>query len=272
MAGLHAHPAVGRRAVLLGAVVGLAVGGARAQQPERVGAIEAECNLLVMDLKGKGLPEGDAELPSVLTEALVGELNEVSGCQIISEADIASMIQFEATKAQCGGELDSCLAEVGAAFGAERVVSGTVGRIGEEYLLTARLLDVQRGSVEGRAEQNVTGGKEGLRIAAKNLGRALFDKDALPAATPAASADGESPADGGMSLALLGGVGLATVGGLLAAGGGALTGLAELRMSDPGAADKNEMQLLGLFGLGGVGVGALVGVGGGVLIAVGAME
>jgi hypothetical protein len=272
MTGLLPHCPRVRSALVVVALVLMGAPSARAQAPETLGKVEAQCNILVMDLTGKALAEDEADLPSVLTEALVGEVSEVSRCQVISEADITSMMQFEATKASCGGELDSCLAEIGAAFGAERVVSGTVARLGSEYLLTARLLDVQRGSVEGRAEQTIPD-KGGLRVGAKNLGRTLFEVEPLPAdATPSTAAPAPSAEEGGMSLSLLGGVGLASAGALLAVGGGALTGVAELRMSDPAASDKDQMQLLGLAGLGGAGVGALVALGGGVLLAVAMVE
>jgi TolB-like protein len=237
---------------------------------ETVGAVEAECNVLVMDLKGKALAEADAELPEVLTEALVAEVSEVSGCKVVSEADIASMLQLEATKASCGEDIDSCLAEVGAAFGAERAVSGTVGRIGEDFQLTARLLDVTEGSVVERAEQTVKGGPEGLQVAAKNLGRDLFGAQPLAPDAPVAAASPD--AAGGPSFALIGGGTLAGLGALLVAGGAAAAGVAEWRMSDPTSTDKGEMQLLGLVGLGGAGVGALAGIGGGALLVVGMVE
>jgi hypothetical protein len=221
-----------------------------------------------MNLKGNSLEGSDQEIPKTLTEALAGEVASASGCRVISEADITSMLELEASKAACGDSNDSCLAEIGAAFGAQRAVSGTVGRLGEDYLLAARLVDVDSAQVVARAEENVQGGMEGLNIATKNLGRALFDQAPLPQA----ERPPEAMVKRGMSALFIGGIALTSVGALFVGTGLVVTGIAESRMADPTATGKGQMQFMGLAGLVGSGVGLLIGASGGGLLAFGVGE
>jgi TolB-like protein len=228
---------------------------------------ESECSIVVLNLHGNSLVGSDQELPKTLTESLVSEIASASGCRVISEEDIKSMLELEAHKAQCGETSDSCLAEIGAAFGAQRAVSGTVGRVGSDYLLAARLVDVKTAQVVARAEETVQGGREGLVVASKNLGRTLFDQAPLPRAERPQEAKPK-----GTSALFYGGVALASVGGLLLGTGAVVAGVAEARMADPSATGKGPMQTMGVAGLIGAGVGVLVGAGGGGLLAMGMGE
>ena len=86
----------------------------------------AACKIIVLNLQGKNLPKADTEIPTLLTETLALEVATVSGCQVLSQQDIGSMLDLEAKKAECGDGSDSCLSEVGSALGADRVIE--IGR------------------------------------------------------------------------------------------------------------------------------------------------
>ena len=119
-----------------------------------------ECRVVVLNLNGKNLADGDKDTPALLTETLANEVNLVSGCHVVTQADVSQMLDFEAQKATCSDGGDSCLSEIGSALGAERVIGGTLGRLGTEFVLTARLMNVRDGVVEARAEQVVPGSAE----------------------------------------------------------------------------------------------------------------
>lgn len=226
-----------------------------------------------MELNGRALTGADEEMPALLSEALVAEVAASSGCSVVSEADITSLLRFEAARASCAGDADSCLAEIGAAFGAERVVSGTVGKLGTEYLLALRLLDVSAGVVEARAERAVPGGAEGLRPAVQDLGRELFGKPApRPDTAPPPPSPDEEPAEGGLSASVVGGTAVATAGVLLLGFGAVAAVLAETRLADAASKDKAEMRALGLAGAAAAAVGVVVVAAGGVFAVLGAAE
>ena len=174
------------------------------------------------------------------------------------------MLDFEAAKAACG-DGDSCLSEIGLALGAERVVGGSLGRLGNDFILGARLMNVKRGVVEGRAEQVVAGASEKLRSAAQNVSRELFGKPLAVADAPVVESvvvpQGPSP------LVYVGaGVGVLGIVGFVV--GGVVASIAEGQLSDPGAVGKDDIINNGQVGLAVMGVGAVLVVVGVVVVVV----
>ena len=221
------------------------------------------CKVAVMDLEGQGLPPDQAHLAKVLTEALATSVADASKCDVITRADIASMIELEAEHEACGGNAsDSCLSEIGNALGVERMVAGSVARVGGSTTVSARLLNMKAGKVEKRAEATTSSEAE-LRATAQNVGRLLFGQPAAPVGAVASPIDG-----GGPSLPLLvsggvvGGIGLtaAVIGAVLAMGADSvLADSGSDRLSKDAARDSGSSALLITgVGLGGVVVGVVV--------------
>ncbi len=227
------------------------------------------CKVVVTGLAGVGLAAADEGVPSTLTEALVTEVSAVSRCDVVSKAEISSMLEYEADRALCTDGTVSCLAEVADAYGADTVIAGSVGRLGADYVLSARRMNVKTGVVERRAEQVVSGAPERLRVAAKNLGRALYDQPPLAADTPAAPA---SAASSPMPWLLVGGATVAGVGVVIVGAGTATALFADSRMAEPTATDKDDARLLGLVGIGGTVLGGVVVAAGGLLAALAMIE
>ncbi len=219
------------------------------------------CRVAVMDLENQGLPADQAHLAKVLTEALAASVADVSGCEVVTRQDIASMIDFEAERAACGGSAsDSCLSEIGNALGVERMVAGAVARVGTATTVTARLLNLKAGKVESRAEET-TSDPAALRAAAQTVGKRLFGAASAPL-TSTESGSSSGPSSGPSGPLLVGGVVVGVV-GLVAAGvGGALALGANGVLADRGStrAAKDEARDTGGVAL------AIVGVGVGVVI------
>lgn len=229
------------------------------------------CKIVVLNLVGRSLPAGDEEVPSILTETLAGETGVVSGCDVVSQADIIAMLDYEKQKAVCTDGSDSCLAEVGAALGAERVVAGTIGRLGSEYVLTTRLMNVKKGAVESRAEIPVSGPPEQLRRAAKNAARRMFNAGDLPADAKVDASPMGKQGGGPGALFWVGGV-VAGVGIVTGVVGGAFAGIAEGQLGDPKAHDKDVIANEGRLALAAAAGGAAVAVVGAVLLGVSLLE
>lgn len=229
---------------------------------------------MVLNLVGRALPKADEELPAILTETLAAEVETVSGCDVVSQADILAMLDFERQKAVCTDGSDSCLAEVGQALGADRVVAGTLGKLGTDYILAARLMNVKKGAVEMRAEEPVTAAPEQLRRAAKNVGRRLFGvsdlaKDQKVDDSPLPSTTSESS---GNPVLFWTGATMTGLGVAVAIPMGILAGVAESKLADPKEPAKEEIQQEGALTLLGLAGGVVLAVAGGVVLALGLME
>lgn len=223
---------------------------------------EEVCRVVVLNLVATNLPESDAGMTKVLTATLAQQISIDSGCQVYTQADFAEMLEFEATKMACEAEADSCLSEIGAAMGAERVVGGSLSRLGTDSILNARLMNVRSGVVEARAEQVVPGSPEKLRLAAKNLGRQLYGKpvEAVEPSTvaPAATSTSVSPlVYVGAGVGALGLAGVVT-GAIFVAAAEADLGTARSTSKDASIASGQTGLLIGGIGLGVAIVGAVV--------------
>lgn len=233
------------------------------------------CRIAVLDLVGRGLKAGeDDSYAALLTEVMTNEIADASQCQVLSQADIKSMVDFEITKQQCTGNSDSCLSELGQALGVERIVAGSLGHLGSDYVITVRLVDIKNTVVERRAEEVVSGQPEKLRLAAKLVGRALFPRDtplapvASSTATPAAA-----PAPAFTSSPMFwGGVGVGVVGLAGAAIGVGLGVDADARLGDPADTDKGGALGQGRAGVAIAAVSTVAVIGGGTLLALGLSE
>jgi hypothetical protein len=109
---------------------------------------EDEVRILVVDLQAKGavLP-GDAD---ILTGIVTTRLGRYPKAAVLSGADIREMIALEAEKQAAGCDDASCLSEVAGALGAELIVTGQVGRLGDRYVVTMNLISVNDARAVGR--------------------------------------------------------------------------------------------------------------------------
>jgi len=128
----------------------------------------------------QGIAEGTVRL---LNELMLTELSESGAYRtVIGERDIVAMLQLEEERAKLTGCVDeACLAEIGGALGVDYMFASNVGRLGEKYVLNAKLLDVKRAIVAGRASEIVPAGDEEALIGAMRRVVARINGDALDA-------------------------------------------------------------------------------------------
>ncbi len=119
-------------------------------------AAPAKMKIALLPLQGR---DGvDQVLAAVVTEALAVELSNRPGLAVITPKDIEAALGFEKQKAkvnaavaaQSGEEVctdNSCLQEIGGALGVERMVSGSIARLGSSWILTVQTFDSRKAQV-----------------------------------------------------------------------------------------------------------------------------
>jgi len=142
-------------------------------------------SLAVFDLKPLGIAR---EAADNLTQVLATELKQIQGARVISREDITSMLEVEAQKDRlaCEGET-TCLAEVGGALGVDKLVVGHAGKLGDAYVVSLRLVDVNAVSVDNRVTETFHGLEAQLIRAVRAAGRSLLGVDAAQPGTLALS-------------------------------------------------------------------------------------
>lgn len=141
---------------------------------------DAACKIAVLSLEGVGLSESQQNALRLLSEGLAAELTAQSTCSVITESDVRSMVNFEAIKATCGVDTSNCMVELSNALGVQYVVSGSLGVLGSNLLLNARILDVRSSKVVGRADTKDTADENAVRNQLPNIAYKLIDDAKLP--------------------------------------------------------------------------------------------
>jgi hypothetical protein len=111
------------------------------------------------------------DLVAQLEALFRNELGRIDKQPIPSRHDVERMISGEAS--ECTGE-DKCLAAIGKKLGVDVIVTGTVGQLGDNYVLTIKAVDVasarslqkiQSDPLRGQPDELI----EGVRVAAYRL-------------------------------------------------------------------------------------------------------
>jgi hypothetical protein len=103
------------------------------------GAPPAPDRVLVVDVAGTTLSREEA---GVLRDTITDAVGKVGNNEVLSSEDVRRVLALEADKQELGCEGEqSCLAEIGAALGAQRVVYGTVARLGARYVVSLSLIE-----------------------------------------------------------------------------------------------------------------------------------
>lgn len=104
-----------------------------------------------------GVPEDTARL---LGEALAGELRRKAGVSVITPADVSALLGVERTRQVLGCTDAGCMAELGGALGADRVIQGSLGRVGDSVVLNLVALDPRKARAIASASERLRAGDD----------------------------------------------------------------------------------------------------------------
>jgi hypothetical protein len=147
---------------LMAAALSLAAAIEGAPPPQR---------LAVLEIRPLGV---SADLAHTLTGVVAEQAGKTPGFVAISQAEISSMLGLERQKQMLGCGDESCLAEIGGALGASRVLSGSLSKVGDSYLIQLELVDTARAVVQGRESRTVPGSADELIETARDLTHRLL--------------------------------------------------------------------------------------------------
>jgi len=129
--------------------------------------------LAVMDIRAvQGVQAGTATL---ITDVVVTEVSGTRKFDVVSSADISSLLGLEKQKQllQCG-EDSSCLAELGGALGVDYLLSGSVGLLGSRLRISMSLQNVKRARVVARQARFCDANEDALVRATEETIRAIL--------------------------------------------------------------------------------------------------
>jgi len=169
---------------------------ASAAPPTEKAAANQKLKTVVLGLEGRrGI---DAGLAAALTDIVQGVYAREADRMVLGPSDLARVLGFEQTKQALGCDDESCLSEIASALDADRLVTGSLDRIGSSYLFVLSEIDARELTPIGRVEHQFPVEEEMLVSAVRQATVDFLarDDDTPPApllatpAVPATSASG----------------------------------------------------------------------------------
>ncbi len=151
--------------------------------------------IAVMDVT----PHGDVSprVAQVVSDDVLAEVRRRNPkVSVIGTEEVRALLGAQAERQRMGCQLGAndiaCMAEIGGALGAERLVIGSLGQLGDTYLLTVKLVDVRRAKVLAEASARVETHHQAelLDVASRLVGHLFGDATSTE---PVAAAEVEHP-------------------------------------------------------------------------------
>ncbi len=140
----------------------------------------------VMTLRGSGISETDAKF---LTERLVIELQRAGVFEVMERDKMDEILREQGFQQTGACDETACLVEAGRLLPVEKIIGGSVGKVGVVFSAQIRMIDLMTGKVEKTATRDYKGELEhlltvGMRESAEELSgkRAQQTQAAAPAA------------------------------------------------------------------------------------------
>ncbi len=116
-------------------------------------AASKRLRLAVLALKPEGVESTVAE---TVDETLTADLGRGGKYEVIGRSEIEAMAGFQSDRIKLGCAGDTaCLAEIGGALGVDRLAFGSLGKVGDLYVLNTRLLEIGKARVIARDTETV---------------------------------------------------------------------------------------------------------------------
>jgi hypothetical protein len=125
----------------------------------------------------------DKQLAALLSDVVQGVYTKDPKRIVIGRDDLQRVLDLEAEKAQLGCDNDKCLAEVGAALDAQRLVTGSIDKIGDGYMVTLSEIDAKTLEAVGREQERVKNDENALVDAVTRLAQTLVNKGGVGVAS-----------------------------------------------------------------------------------------
>src|SRR5438270_767953 len=113
-------------------------------------------SMAVLQLTAKNVPP---ELAELVGEALTQEAHKLDGPRVVGMAEIREMLGFERQRELAGCTESECLTEIAGALGVDQVLSGSIGKLGDSFLLNLRLQNLHTSATIAQASSRIVGGR-----------------------------------------------------------------------------------------------------------------
>jgi TolB-like protein len=134
-------------------------------------AAMAQENIAVMELEAKNMSRQEA---SVLTDKLSSEIIKTRKFNVMERERMNEILKEQGFQQSGVCSSDECAERAGKIIGVSRMIAGSVGRVGQSYLVTLRMIDVETGKIVRNVDETIKGSIEtvlesGMAVVAQKL-------------------------------------------------------------------------------------------------------
>ena len=110
-------------------------------------------NIAVLELEADGVTKSQSR---TLTNKLRGELINSGRFDVIERSQMRAILDEQGFQ-QAGCTDEDCVVKIGQLIGVRRMIAGSVGKIEHTYVISLRLIDVEKGKIVRNANEEITG-------------------------------------------------------------------------------------------------------------------
>jgi len=140
----------------------------------------AQPTLAVLDFEGRNISQGEA---LTLTDRFRNEIIKTNKYTIVERTEMEEILKEQGFQ-QTGCTSNECVVEVGALLGVQQMISGSIGKVGDIFTVSVRIIDIQTGKILKTTDYDIRGNisemlTKGMREVALKL---VTGKDVVPPA------------------------------------------------------------------------------------------
>lgn len=135
----------------------------------------AKFHIAILNLEGRGIAESEA---ATLSDQLRGHLVNLNAFIVVDRGTMEEILQEQGFQ-QSGCTITECAVQAGRMLNVEKMVAGSIGKIGKTYAINISMVDVESSRIERSFNRNHQGEIDGLLeilkdIAQEIAGRKLY--------------------------------------------------------------------------------------------------
>jgi len=118
------------------------------------GSLLAQENIAVMELEAKNMSRQEA---GILTDKLRSEIIKTHKFNVMERERMNEILKEQGFQQSGVCSTDECATRAGNIVGVSRMVAGSIGRVGESFLVTLRMIDVETGIIVRNVDETIRG-------------------------------------------------------------------------------------------------------------------
>jgi TolB-like protein len=163
-----------RFAAVFSAIVGLSVCAPLWAAPAPAGKVattDTKMNIAVITLKNAaGVSGGESE---ILSDRLRAELFNTGKVNVMERDQMQEILKEQGFQASGACTDEACLVQMGQMLGVERLITGSIGKLGSMFMVNLRAIDVSTGRIAKAVSRDINGGIEEVVVYLRGIAKEL---------------------------------------------------------------------------------------------------